>query len=130
MLDENLSIIYAEDDDVDFRDFTRALRSHDIQNKVHRAVNGEEVLELLKSADIKKPLVILLDINMPRMDGLELLKVLRSSAEHRTLTVIMLTTSDHTHDVYHAHSLNVAGYLSKPFSIEKFKQVIDTAPHL
>jgi CheY-like chemotaxis protein len=127
-----INIILVEDDEVDVMTVLRAFRKNNIQPSLHVANNGIEALELLRRGKLGKPenlarnCVIWLDLNMPRMGGLEFLKVLRSDEHLRRIPVVILTTSDQEQDRTEAYNLNVAGYILKPVTFSKFVEVVAT----
>ena len=112
-----ITILLIEDDDVDVRIVKRALRREKIDNTLVVARDGLEALEVLRGNDekqaLEQPVLILLDLNMPRMGGLEFLKELRSDSELAKSIVFVLTTSNDERDRNAAYSSNVAGYLLK-----------------
>jgi CheY-like chemotaxis protein len=118
------SILLVEDDQMDIMNVQRELRKHDINVPLHIAKNGREALQLLKGeggqSQIAKPSVVMLDINMPRMNGLELLEALRSDPEFVGLNVFIMTTSDLETDRLKARDLAVSGYIIKPLNFDKF----------
>ncbi|QIL75684.1 response regulator [Hymenobacter sp. HDW8] len=118
------SILLVEDDQMDVMNVQRELRKHDIDVPLHLARNGREALNLLRGENgqdkIAKPNVVMLDINMPRMNGLELLETLRSDPEFVGLNVFIMTTSDLEADRLKASELAVSGYIVKPLSFDKF----------
>lgn len=118
------SILLVEDDQMDVMNVQRELRKHDIDVPLHLARNGREALNLLRGENgqnkIAKPNVVMLDINMPRMNGLELLEALRSDPEFVGLNVFIMTTSDLEADRLKAKELAVSGYIIKPLSFDKF----------
>ncbi|MCB2407509.1 response regulator [Hymenobacter lucidus] len=118
------SILLVEDDQMDVMNVQRELRKHDINVPMHIAKNGREALQLLRGeagqAQIAKPSVVMLDINMPRMNGLELLEALRSDPEFVGLNIFIMTTSDLETDRLKARELAVSGYIIKPLNFDKF----------
>ncbi|UOQ52843.1 response regulator [Hymenobacter cellulosivorans] len=118
------SILLVEDDQMDIMNVQRELRKHDINVPLHIAKNGREALHLLKGEggqnQIQKPSVVMLDINMPRMNGLELLEALRSDPDFVGLNVFIMTTSDLETDRLKARELAVSGYIIKPLNFDKF----------
>ncbi len=111
-----VEILMVDDDELDYELFTRQLKKQRIANKSHRAKNGEEALRFLGewyAAPNQPPLIVLLDINMPKMGGLECLKAIRADSKLRSTIVFMLTSSNHDRDVIDAYELNVAGYMVK-----------------
>ncbi|MCB0737717.1 MAG: response regulator [Bacteroidetes bacterium] len=118
-----LSILLVEDDLVDVMNVKRAFKKNNISNKLHVAGNGLEALQLLESLSHDEiPKIILLDLNMPKMGGIDFLKALRNHDNHslRRLSVFIMTTSNHDSDKINAYDLNVAGYILKPLSIQSF----------
>jgi CheY-like chemotaxis protein len=130
MLDERIiDILLVEDDSVDIMNVQRAFKKNNINNPLHIARNGIEALNMLKGKDgIMKlnplPKIILLDINMPKMNGIEFLKELRNDNELKSLSVFIMTTSNDDHDKFQAYNMNVAGYIVKPISFEKFVNAV------
>lgn len=116
-------ILHIEDDDLDALNVQRLTMHCDAVSGVTVAHDGIEALELLRSdrSDLHE-LVILLDICMPRMGGLEFLRALRADPKLCHLPVVVLSTSDHDDDKETAYRLNVAGYMVKPPSAERFRQ--------
>ncbi len=108
--------VLVDDDDYDVMAVQRAFQELRVLNPIHVARDGVEALELLERTGedaLPRPLVMLLDLNMPRMNGLELLKEVRSKEELRETTVFVLTTSDGDRDRKAAAGYNVAGYVVK-----------------
>jgi CheY-like chemotaxis protein len=114
------NILVVEDDEVDRMNIQRSFKKVNIVNPLHFAEDGIVALEKLASGEIKKPLIILLDIKMPRMNGLEFLTVLRQDEKWKGVPVVILTTSADEKDKVEAYSLNVAGYVLKPVEFEGF----------
>jgi CheY-like chemotaxis protein len=119
-------VLHVEDDDLDALNVQRLMRQNDAVSDVAVAHDGIEALEMLRSdrSDLHD-LVILLDISMPRMNGLEFLRELRADPELCHLPVVVLSTSDHDDDKTSAYRLNVAGYMVKPPSPERFRRSLD-----
>ncbi|MGH2415059.1 MAG: response regulator, partial [Microcystaceae cyanobacterium] len=133
MVDERvIHILLVEDDEVDVMNVKRAFKKNNITNPLYIAGNGLEALAMLRTQDSKPPAVpqerrlVLLDLNMPKMNGLEFLSELRSDRELMAIPVIALTTSDEDKDKLEAYNLNVAGYILKPVTFSKFAEVIAT----
>jgi CheY-like chemotaxis protein len=119
MPDRSLHILLVDDDEVDVRNVRRAIQRNQERGlaatTLHVAGDGVEALELLRAGAIPaRRRLVLLDLNMPRMNGLELLRALRADPELAALPVVVLTTSDDERDKMEAYDLNVAGYLVKP----------------
>lgn len=123
---KNSPILLIEDDRVDAMTVKRAARELALQNQIIVAKNGEEGLALLKDKDQLKPLFILLDLNMPRMNGLEFLQVVKSDPLLKRIPVIVLTTSAEYKDKFQSFDLNVVGYMTKPIDYNQFVKVLDT----
>jgi len=125
-VDKQLKILLVEDDEVDVMNVKCAFDKARIQNPLHVAKDGVEALELLKDDGFSKErLLLLLDINMPRMNGIELLREIRKNDKLHSLPVVVLTTSDDERDKFDAYDLNVAGYLLKPVTFPKFVEILD-----
>ena len=130
-----ISILLVEDDQLDAIDIQRSLNKLNILYKLAVAKNGEDAIQFLESErkefNGELPDVILLDINMPRMNGLELLKVTRDTPAWKDIKCFIITTSDEKPDRETAIELGVSGYIVKPFKInnpasfDSFNLVID-----
>ena len=118
------SILLVEDDQMDVMNVQRELRRQNINVPLLHARNGSDALKMLRGeggeSKIAKPSVVMLDINMPRMNGLELLEILRSDPEFVGLNVFIMTTSDLESDRLRAQQLAVSGYIIKPLSFDTF----------
>jgi len=122
-----LTILLVDDDEVDVMTVKRAFTKANITNKVHVATNGVEALEMLRGPDLPTTRrIVLLDLNMPRMNGIELLREVRKDPHLAGLTVVVLTTSNEDRDRVEAFQLNVAGYLLKPVTFSDFAEVMAT----
>jgi len=119
-------ILLVEDDSVDAMTVKRALKDLKVTNQLVHTINGEEALEYLRSESNKEPCVILLDLNMPRMNGIEFLKVIKADKVLKKIPVIVLTTSENEKDITKGFELRVAGYMVKPVDYKKFVEVIRT----
>jgi len=124
MLDPNKSILLVEDDEIDVMTVKRAARKIDIENQIDHAGNGEEAIEYLENSYPKVPSIIIMDINMPRMNGLELLEVIKKDSRFKRIPVIVLTTSKEEQDRYRSFDLSVAGYMVKPVDFNNFLDVM------
>jgi CheY-like chemotaxis protein len=122
-----LNIFLVEDDEIDVMNLRRAFEQNNILNPLHVASDGIEALEKLRNGEVpQERRLILLDINMPRMNGIEFLRELRKDPALSATKVVVLTTSEAEQDVIEAHHLNVAGYLVKPVRFTKFCEVMVT----
>lgn len=115
-----VSILLVEDNDLDAEKLQRILDRLGDKRKITRARDGIEALEILRDAARrpKPPFVIILDLNMPRMNGQEFLAELRADEELKGLPVVVLTTSDRRADIEQAYANQVSGYLTKPLDLE------------
>ncbi len=130
-MDERIiNILLVEDDEVDVMNVERAFKKYKITNPLYVAGNGIEALAMLRSQDGKPPQVpetrrlILLDLNMPKMNGLEFLYAIREDDLLKRTPVIVMTTSDEDRDRIEAYNLNVAGYILKPVTFANFAEVM------
>ncbi|MFV8326349.1 response regulator [Flavobacterium sp. ZS1P14] len=121
-----VNILLVEDDEVDVMNVKRAFSKNNIKNPLFVAGNGVEALEMLDDKIIPLPKIIILDINMPKMNGIEFLKVLRENERLKNISVFVMTTSNEDSDKIKAYNLNVAGYILKPLSFEKFVVSVST----
>lgn len=112
-------IMLIEDDDIDVMTVKRALKELKVENPLIVASNGEEALQMLKDEQ-NRPFIIILDLNMPRMNGLEFLKIIKSDENFKMIPTVILTTSKEEQDVFESYNLGVAGYILKPVDYSKF----------
>lgn len=124
-VERTLNLVLVEDDEIDVMNVRRALERAHVTNPVFVAHNGVEGLELLRSNAVPRDRrLVLLDLNMPRMNGIEFLRELRNDPALRSTPVVVLTTSDDDRDKVQAYDLNVAGYLLKPVTFVNFVDVM------
>ena len=126
-----LNILLVDDDELDVMNVQRAFKKNKIANPLYVAGNGLEALEMLRGTGSRPPVpedrrLILLDLNMPRMGGIEFLREVRSDDSLRHITVVVLTTSDEERDKVDAYNLNVAGYIVKPVTLGAFVEIMAT----
>lgn len=126
-----IHILLVEDDEVDVMNVKRAFKKNNITNSLYTASDGIEALSILRGSEGASPIpqerrLILLDLNMPRMNGIEFLRELRGDANLKQIPVVMLTTSNEDRDKVEAYNLNVAGYILKPVTFDNFVQVMAT----
>jgi len=119
-------ILLVEDDTVDAMTVKRALKELKAMNDVVHVTNGEEALEYLRAENNEKPCIILLDLNMPKMNGAEFLKIVKADEELRRIPVVVLTTSMNERDIIESFDLSVAGYMLKPIDYMQFVETIRT----
>lgn len=126
-----VNILLVEDDMVDVMNVKRAFKKNNISNPLHVAENGVEALDMLKGQNGKpkitpSPKIILLDLNMPKMGGIEFLREIRADDNFKNISVFVMTTSNEDNDKVEAFKLNVAGYILKPLSMENFVNAVST----
>jgi CheY-like chemotaxis protein len=128
---KRLNILLVEDDEVDVMNVQRAFKKNNILNPLFFASNGLEALEILRGKDGKPSVIpdgrrlILLDLNMPKMGGIEFLQQLRADPALSSIPVVILTTSNQDCDRIEAYKLNVAGYILKPVTFGNFVEMMD-----
>jgi CheY-like chemotaxis protein len=119
-----LHILLVEDDQIDQMNVKRAFERNKIMNPLYVAENGLEALEMLRDGRVPdERRLILLDLNMPKMNGIEFLKNLRADPDLGHTPVVVLTTSNDEEDKVNAYDLNVAGYLLKPVTFSNFVEL-------
>jgi CheY-like chemotaxis protein len=121
-----VNILLVEDDEVDVMNVKRAFSKNNIQNPIFVANNGVEALQMLEDQTIPLPRIIILDLNMPKMNGIEFLTIIRKNERLKHISVFVMTTSNEDSDKINAYNLNVAGYILKPLSFEKFLTSVAT----
>jgi len=123
--DKMLNILLVEDDQVDVMNVKRAFDRNRIVNPLYIAGNGIDALRMLRENEVPAGRrIVLLDLNMPRMNGIEFLRELRADPQLQHTPVIVLTTSNDERDKIDAYNLNVAGYLLKPVTFVNFVEVM------
>ena len=129
-MDNLIQFLVVEDNVLDIENIERGFKRLKISNPVIRAENGIEALNLLRGKvegiNLKKPFVILLDLNMPKMNGFEFLEELRKDDVLKNASVFVLTTSEHPTDIDNAHKYNIAGYIVKPLDREELLKSLST----
>jgi CheY-like chemotaxis protein len=113
-------VLLLEDDSVDATTVRRAMKDLHVANSLVQVVNGEEALEYLRDSKNVKPCVILLDLNMPRMNGVEFLKIVKTDSELQCIPVVALTTSRAEQDRLECFDNGIAGYIVKPANYDGF----------
>jgi len=130
MLGKDETILLIEDDRVDIMTVQRALQNNNISNPIHIARTGLEALSLLRGdkgiEKIVPPALILLDLNLPKMSGIEFLRELRNDPELNELHIIVLTSSNEPQDRAAAFEYDVDDYIVKPHSFDEFTRAMAT----
>ncbi len=128
MIPNVVQILVLEDDEGDFMMIERGFEKAGIANPLVRAYDGIEALEMLRGENgkeqLRRPFVILSDINMPRMDGLSFVEQLRADPEFSNAAVFILTTSQHDEDKHRAYGSHVAGYVLKSKAGKDFLELV------
>ena len=123
-----INILLVDDSPGDVRLTIEALKEHRVLNNLYVANDGIEALEALnktgKFKDALRPDIILLDLNMPRMDGREVLKEIKSNPDFRSIPVVILTTSEDEQDIYKSYDGFANCYITKPVDFKSFINVI------
>jgi len=117
-------IFVIEDDDVDYMNVDRSLKKINMTNPITRARNGVEAWEMLESGQISTPVIIFLDLSMPKMDGHDFLKILREKEQYKSIPVIVMTVSTEESDKSGAFETGVQGYIVKPMRFDDFVEVM------
>lgn len=121
---KNKPILLVEDDQVDAMTVRRALKELHVTNPLAHVENGEEALDYLRGQAGDRPCIILLDLNMPKMGGIEFLQVVKQDVSLKSIPVVVLTTSSEQQDKVESFNLGVAGYMAKPVDYQQFVEVM------
>jgi CheY-like chemotaxis protein len=123
-----VDVLLVEDDDGDVLMTREAFEYHKIRNRLHVVNDGEQALQFLRRegeyADAPRPGLILLDLNLPRRDGREVLAELKDDPELCTIPVVVLTTSEAEEDIVRSYRLHANAYVSKPVDFDRFIEVV------
>ena len=119
-----LKILLIEDDMIEVMKLNRAKSSLQLNHKIIEANNGEDALKLLEQKD-DLPDIILLDLNMPKINGIEFLKILKTDERLKYIPTIILTTSNNQRDLLECYKIGVAGYILKPLKYEEYVSKIE-----
>jgi CheY-like chemotaxis protein len=118
-----INILLIEDDAIEVMKFNRVLNSLDFKHKIIEANNGEEALAILNVKEVI-PDIIILDLNMPKMNGIEFLNILKADEYLKYIPAIILTTSNNRRDVLECYRIGIAGYLIKPLKYDHYVDLI------
>ena len=127
---QSVDILLVEDNPDHVELILRALRDNNLLNQVHVVTNGEEALDFLyqrgKYSDAPRPGLILLDIKLPKVDGIEVLRRIKADPELRSIPVVMLTTSAGEQEIVESYSCGANSYIVKPLDFDQFVKAIKT----
>lgn len=123
---DKLKVLLVDDDEVDYMNVKRAFKKNKLEHSLDYQPNGLDAITYLKSVEKTSdlPQVILLDINMPKMNGHEFLEQLRGEDKLKHIVVYVLTTSSQNSDIDKAYQQQVSGYLVKPLDFDEFKSTV------
>ena len=119
-------VLLVEDDVVDMMTVRRAFEDLNLSNPLIHVSDGEQALEYLNDSRRAKPCVILLDLNMPRMNGVEFMRIAKADPVLRKIPIVVLTTSKDDRDIVDSYKLSAAGYIVKPVDYQSFVEAIRT----
>jgi len=121
---KRLKILLIEDDAIEIMKLNRAVSTLISEPEIIEANNGEDALNILKERNII-PNIILLDLNMPKINGIEFLRILKDDEELKHIPTIILTTSDNKKDLLACYEIGIAGYITKPLKYQDYVTRID-----
>ena len=119
-------VLLVEDDHLDAMIVKRALDDLKVTNKLVHTTNGEEALEYMRNKESEKPCLVLLDLNMPKTNGVEFLRIVKADEVLKRTPVVVLTASTEEQDVIETFKLGVAGYIVKPVDYMRFVEAMRT----
>ncbi|MCW2998714.1 MAG: response regulator [Solirubrobacterales bacterium] len=119
-----VTVLLVEDDPGDVLLIREAFADHKLNNTLLVASDGVEALELLRSPDTERPDLVLLDLNLPRKDGREVLREIKADDALRSIPVVVLTTSDAEEDILRSYDLHANAYVTKPVDFDRFIDVV------
>ncbi len=130
---QSIDILLVEDDENDILITKRAFTKHNLSNRLYVVRDGEEALDFIyhrggyqDPGSAPRPGLVLLDINMPKMNGIEVLRKLKSDPGYKVIPIVMLTTSKRDQDKIESYNLGVNSYIIKPVDFNKFVDAIAT----
>lgn len=124
MVTRELKILFIDDDEVERMKFSKVCKRSEHPTKVIQAVNGEDALDKLKKHPFSQ--LIFLDLNMPKMNGIEFLEILKADDRFKYIPIIILSSSDNIQDLKRCYELGIAGYILKPVRYEEYSKHIAT----
>lgn len=123
-MNSKLNILLIEDDTIEVMKFKRALSKLGLDHKLQNAVNGEDALKILEQKD-RLPNIILLDLNMPKINGIEFLTMLKKDEVLKYIPTVILSTSNNKKDLLECYKIGIAGYVLKPLKYEDYVSKIE-----
>ena len=124
------NFLLVEDNPGDVRLTQEALKSHKVQNNLHVVTDGEEAMAFLrkqgKYKDVPRPDIILLDLNLPKKDGREVLAEIKSDQNLKTIPVVIISSSEAEQDIIKSYDLNANCYVTKPVNFDQFIKVVQS----
>ena len=124
-MSKTLKVLLIEDDTIEVMKLNRAMTSLNLKHQIIEANNGEDALHILQKKEIL-PDIILLDLNMPKVNGIEFLSILKNDDTLKYIPTIILTTSNNQKDLLECYKIGVAGYVLKPLKYEEYVSKIET----
>ena len=128
LVGRQIDVLLVEDDPGDVLMTREAFEDYKVQNQLHVVNDGTEAMAFLRRegdyADVPRPDLVLLDLNLPRMDGREVLQAIKSDPDLASIPVVVLTTSEAEEDVLRSYSLHANAYVTKPVDFDRFIQVV------
>jgi len=122
--DDYIEILLAEDNSADAEMTLRALKRNNLANRVRWVKDGEEALEYLFGEGTRPPKLVLLDIKMPKVDGIEVLRRLKADPSTQRIPVVVMTSSNEDRDVVESYRLGVNSYIVKPVQFDAFMETV------
>jgi CheY-like chemotaxis protein len=118
-----LNILFVEDDAIEVMMFNRVIQKIGINHKLIEANNGENALKILNAKEII-PDIILLDLNMPKLNGIEFLKIIKNNEVLKQIPIIIFTTSNNHRDISDCYKIGIAGYIIKPLKYDDYTVLV------
>ena len=118
-----LNILFVEDDFIEVMKFNRVLKALGLYHRLIEANNGEEALSILRDKEII-PDIILLDLNMPKLNGIGFLKILKNDEHLKQIPAIIFTTSNKHRDIIECYKIGIAGYILKPLKYDDYQVIV------